>query len=207
MDSILVTGGAGFIGSNLVRRALATTAGPRRRPRQPHLRRQRREPRRLADRDRASCSCAATSPTASGSTRCSASTARAPCSTSPPRRTSTARSTTRARSCAPTSTGTFELLEAARRYLAAPVDAGAVRARRSGAPRSASSTSRPTRCSARSAPTGSSARTRRTRRARPTPRPRPRPTTWRAPGTTPSGCRRSSPTARTTTARTSSRRS
>ena len=43
--------------------------------------------------------------------------ARARSSTSPPRRTSTARSTTRRRSCAPTSCGAFELLEAARRHL------------------------------------------------------------------------------------------
>ena len=51
MDSILVTGGAGFIGSNLVRRALATTAGPRRRPRQAHLRRQPASLDDVAERD------------------------------------------------------------------------------------------------------------------------------------------------------------
>ena len=72
---------------------------------------------------------------------------------------------------------------------------------------SASTTSRPTRSSARSATTGSSPRTRPMRPTRPIRRRRPRPTIWCAPGTRPMACRRCSPTAPTTTGRTSSPRS
>ena len=53
----------------------------------------------------------------------------------------------------------------------------------------------------------SSARTPPTPPTRPTPPPRPAPITWCAPTTTPTACRRWSPTARTTTAPTSSPRS
>ena len=73
---------------------------------------------------------------------------------------------------------------------------------------SASTMSRPTRCSARSSSTRRlsprRARTSRARRTRPARR---RPITWSAPGTTPSGCRWCSATARTTTGRTSFRKS
>ena len=66
---------------------------------------------------------------------------------------------------------------------------------------SASTTSRPTRCSARSAMTGSSTRNIPISRLRPIRPRRPLPTISSAPGTIPTACRRSSPTARTTTAR------
>ena len=56
--------------------------------------------------------------------RASPSTGRRRSSTSPPRRTSTARSTTRARSSRTNVTGTFELLEAARRHLRELAEAG-----------------------------------------------------------------------------------
>ena len=46
MDTWIVTGGAGFIGSNFVRLALARSRRAHRRRRQAHLRRQSREPRR-----------------------------------------------------------------------------------------------------------------------------------------------------------------
>ena len=102
MGTIIVTGGAGFIGSDFVRHALAAHRGSRRRARRADLRRQPREPgrRRVApalrlrpgrhrgSRDRAP--------------RSSATSGRRPSSTSRPRRTSTARSTTRRASCART---------------------------------------------------------------------------------------------------------
>ena len=63
------------------------------------------------------------------------------------------------------------------------------------APPSASTTSPPTRCSARSAPTiRRSPKPRRTIRAAPIRPARPRRTIWCAPGTTPTGCRPSSAT-------------
>ena len=81
-------------------------------------------------------------------------------------------------------------------------------ARRAGAQRaSASSTSRPTRCSARWARPAGSARPRPISPTRPTPPARPRPTTWCAPGTTPTACRRWPPTAPTITAPITSPRS
>ena len=72
---------------------------------------------------------------------------------------------------------------------------------------SASTTSRPTRSSARSATRASSPRPRPTRRTRPIRRRRPRATTWSAPGTRPTGCRWCCRTARTTTGRSTSPRS
>ena len=75
---ILVTGGAGFIGSNFVLDWLAATRRAGRQPRQAHLRRQPRQPRAARRRSRATSSCAATSATARWSTRCSRSTGRAP---------------------------------------------------------------------------------------------------------------------------------
>jgi nucleoside-diphosphate-sugar epimerase len=72
---------------------------------------------------------------------------------------------------------------------------------------SASTTSRPTRCSAAWAPRACSPRPRPTTRARPIRRRRPRRTTWPAPGITPTACRWSSRTARTTTAPITSPRS
>ena len=103
--------------------------------------------------------------------------------TSPPSRTTTTRSTTPSRSSGPT--------------WSAPTCCS----RPSAARTPASTTSRPTRCTATSSSTTRSAspRTRRTARAAPTPRPRPAPTTWSAPGSAASACGRRSPTAPTTT--------
>ena len=145
MQTILVTGGAGFIGSNFVRHALARTRRAGRRARQAHLRRQPREPGRRRTATRATRSCRATSPTARRCARCSASTARRrrELRGRDPRRPLDRRS--RRASSARTSLGTFELLEAARQPPA--------RARR-GRGASASSTSRPTRSTARSARPG-----------------------------------------------------
>ena len=82
--------------------------------------------------------------------------------------------------------GTFTLLEAARHYCCA-------RWARRGAQRSASTTSPPTKCSARSGrTTRRSTRPRRTTRAVPIRPARRPPTIWCAPGSTPTGCRRSS---------------
>ena len=64
MDTIVVTGGAGFIGANFVRTALAADRRARRGARQAHLRRQPREPGRRLDATRATRSCRPTSPTA-----------------------------------------------------------------------------------------------------------------------------------------------
>ena len=141
MDTIVVTGGAGFIGANFVRQALARHRRARGGARQAHLRRQPGEPGATSRRTRATRSSRRTSPTAP---RCAAVFARAPPDGRRQLRrrdrTSTARSTARARSCARTSMGTFELLEAARRYWHAATSARASA--------SASCTSRPTRCTA-----------------------------------------------------------
>jgi dTDP-glucose 4,6-dehydratase len=64
MRTLLVTGGAGFIGANFVRHALARNAGRVVVFRQAHLRRQPRQSRPMSPRIRASPSCTATSPTA-----------------------------------------------------------------------------------------------------------------------------------------------
>ena len=91
---ILVTGGAGFIGSNFVLDWLARRRRAGRQPRQADLRRQPRQPRARRAATRATCSCTATSAIAQ---RIGALLARAPAArdraTSPPRATSTARST------------------------------------------------------------------------------------------------------------------
>ena len=146
MATWIVTGGAGFIGSNFVRLALARDRRARRRARQAHLRGQPREPARRrgapalrvrARRHRRPRGGREALP-------------RAPAAGGPELRgrdaTSTARSTGRATSCSTNVVGTFELLEASRGLCAAlpPTSARA----------SASCTSRPTRCTARSAPTG-----------------------------------------------------
>jgi dTDP-glucose 4,6-dehydratase len=78
--------------------------------------------------------------------------------------------------------GTFTLLQAALGYWRAPDARGRTR--------SASTTSRPTRCSARWARRACSARRPPTIRARPTPPARPRPIIWCAPGTTPTAAGR-----------------
>jgi mannose-1-phosphate guanylyltransferase/mannose-6-phosphate isomerase len=91
--SVLVTGGAGFIGSNFVLDWLATRRRAGRQPRRADLRRQPAQPGQRCRAMRATASCTATSPTARCSTACSPSTARAPSCTSRPRATSTAAST------------------------------------------------------------------------------------------------------------------
>ena len=148
MDTWIVTGGAGFIGCNFVRLALAETAACGSSsldkltyagnlanladvaddPRFAFVRGD------IADRDAVERAVRAST----GPTRWS---------TSPPRPTSTARSTARPPSSHTNVVGTFELLEAVARHLAA------ARRRRARA-RSASSTSRPTRSTARSGPSG-----------------------------------------------------
>ena len=145
MDTWLVTGGAGFIGSNFVRAALSSTphrvvvldkltyaghleslAGPR-------------------ARRAVRASCAATSPTARPSRPPTPPTRPTASSTSPPRPTSTGRSTVRASSSARTSTAPRRCSRArASTCLAAGPDARG----------SGSSTSRPTRCTARSGRAG-----------------------------------------------------
>ena len=131
--------------------------------------------------------------------RCSTRSGRPASSTSPPNRTSTGRSTRPADFIHTNVVGTFTLLQESLRHL------------RRLAPKrraiSGSCTSRPTRSSARSAPRVRSPRRRRIRRARRTPRARRRPIISRARGSTPTGCRRSRPTARTTTGRISFRKS
>ena len=87
---LVVTGGAGFIGSNFVRYMLAEHDDCRdREPRQAHLRRQPREPARRRGRPAATASCTGDICDAGrrSARRCAAST---PSSTSPPRPTSTA---------------------------------------------------------------------------------------------------------------------
>ena len=180
MDRILVTGGAGFIGSNFVHHVVANTdahvtvldkltyaatAGVPRRaaggPGRAGRRRHRRARGRRAAGRRAS--------TRSSTTR--------------PSRTTTTASTTPARSSAPTSSAPSRCW------------------RRPASTTSASTTSPPTRCTATSSSTtrSGSPRTRRTTRPRRTPPRRPAPTTWCAPGCAPSASGRRSRTAPTTT--------
>ena len=118
MKTLLVTGGAGFIGANFVLDCAGTSGEPRRQPRQADLRRQPRHARAVARRRRVTSSCTATSAIAALVARA------ARPSTSPTRdrqlrrrdRTSTARSTARPRSSQTNVVGTFALLEAARAY-------------------------------------------------------------------------------------------
>jgi hypothetical protein len=150
MRTLLVTGGAGFIGGNFVRLMLSRPT-PHRQPRQADLRRQPRHPGRRSRTTRGTLR--------PGRHRrpdlvanCCASTRSTPSSTSPPRATSTAPSTARPRSSRPTSS-------APSTCSTAPAPTGAAspsNARR----RSASCTSPPTRSTAPS--------------ARPAPSPRPR---------------------------------
>ena len=70
METIVVTGGAGFIGSNFVRHALARTEARGRRARQAHLRGQPREPGRRGVPPALRLRAGATSPTARRSGRC-----------------------------------------------------------------------------------------------------------------------------------------
>ncbi len=113
---LLVTGGAGFIGSNFV--LVHGRAGGRagRQPRQAHLRRQPEKPggpaRRCAPHVRAGRHLR---PRA-GAQAARSSTGRAPSCTSPPRATSTARSTGPAEFVQTNVVGTFCLLEEARAY-------------------------------------------------------------------------------------------
>ena len=141
---ILVTGGAGFIGSNFVLDWLARRRRAGRQPRRAHLRRQHREPgvarRRRAPRVRP----AATSATARWSTACSRRTGRARSCTSPPRATSTAPSTARPSSSGPTS---WAPSRCSRRRARTGRSCRPTRSRRS-----ASCTSRPTRSTARLGP-------------------------------------------------------
>ena len=206
MDSLLVTGGAGFIGSNLVRRALATTADrvvvldnltyagsaasledlpDRSRFVFVHG--------DIADRERVDAVFREHRPRAVLNLAAE---------------THVDRSIDDPRPFVHTNIqGTFELLEAARRYLAAPPGgAGGQSAEQRRAAFRFVHVSTDEVFGTLGAE-GSSARRPPTRRARPTPPPRRRPITWRAPITTPSGCPPSSPTAPTTTARTSTPRS
>ena len=100
---ILVTGGAGFIGSNFVLDWLAQSDEPVVNARRAHLRRQHATTCARSTAIGATSSCAATSATGRWSSGCSRRTGRARSSTSPPRATSTAASTARAISSAPTS--------------------------------------------------------------------------------------------------------
>ena len=198
---ILVTGGAGFIGSNFVLDWLAAESTPvvnldkltyagnlgnlvsvRRR-----FTARLRARRHLRPRPRRASS--------------SSSTGRAQSSISPRKATSTARSRVPASSCRPTSSALFALLEEARAYWS-----GLAAAERASV--SASCMSLPTKCTDRSAPT--IPRSPKPRRMRPTalmpPRKRGR-IISSARITTPTVCRRSRPTAPTTTALTSFPRS
>ena len=182
---ILVTGGAGFIGANFVLDWLARERRAGRQPRRADLRRQ---PARTWPRSRGDarhvfvhgdiCDRAA------ASTACSPSTGRARSCTSPPRATSTARIH-----------GPAAFMQhQRRRHVHACSRRRARTGRRCRRPRSrrsASCTSRPTRSTARSARrrrrSPKTTPTRRTARTRPARR---RATTWCAPGTTPTACRR-----------------
>ena len=190
-NTVLVTGGAGFIGANFVLDWLAATRRAGRQPRRAHLRRQPREPgvarRRRAPRlrpgrhrrPRAARPAARRAPAAR----------RRPLRRREPRRPQHPRPGRR--SCRPTSTARSRLLEAARALLDRAADGRAKAAFRflhvstdevygslapddAGLHRDQHRTSR-------------TARTRRARR---------RATTWCAPGTTPTACRCSRPTAR-----------
>ena len=179
---VLVTGGAGFIGSHFAKRLAAAgedVVGAR----QAHLLRQSRQPRRRA----ASTSSKGTSAIPMRSRR--PPPARRRSSTSPPRRTSTARSSARPSS--------------SKRTCSAPTCCSALPA----TPGSGSSRSRPTRSTAtfprvraraRATRCGRPARTRRRRRAE---------TSRCFPPFAPSGSTRASRGARTPTVRTSIRRS
>ena len=117
MDTIVVTGGAGFIGANFVRHALSRDRRARGGPRQAHLRGQPREPGRRRVAPALRLRPGRHRRPRGGASGCSASTGPRPSSTSPPRPTSTARSTTRASFVRTNVTGAFELLEAARLHL------------------------------------------------------------------------------------------
>ena len=178
METWLVTGGAGFIGCNFVRLALAKTRRAHRRARQAHLRRQPREPRRRRRRPPLRVRARRHRRSRGGRRGLPRAPADARCSTSRPRRTSTARSTSPARFVRTNVVGTFELLEAARRQLA-----GADRRRARALPLPARLDRRGLRLARRRpAP---SARRRPTSRTRPTPPRRPAPTTSCAPITPP----------------------
>ena len=152
MATWLVTGGAGFIGSALVRQLLQRDRSRRRQRRQADLRRQPRVARRRRATTRATRSSRPTSATrAARARRASSVTSRTPSCTSRPSRTSTARSTGRRRSSRPTSSARSRCCRRALRHWRALDGASATA--------SASSTSRPTRSSARSAPTAASPRT------------------------------------------------
>ena len=197
---ILVTGGAGFIGSALVRHLIGRTEHSRLQHRQADLR-------RLAGF--AVGGCRATRATASaprylrrggGRECCFVTSAPMRSCISPPN------------ACRPLDRWPGDLRPDEHRRHAVPARSGA-RAIGTGSTRrtrdrSASITSRPTKSSARSAPTTRrSPRRRPTIRARPIRRARRRPTISCARGRTPTGCRSWSPIAPTITGRTSFPRS
>ena len=188
MDRLLVTGGAGFIGSNFVHHVVAHTDAARDGARQADLRRQQG----VAGR-------AARGPGRAGRRRHR-------------RRRRGRPAGRRARRGRPLRRRVAQRQLARRPAPVHPHQPGRhLHDPRGGAQarHARSTTSPPTRCTATSSSTtrSGSPRTRRTTRAARTPRPRPAPTTWSAPGCAASACRRRSPTAPTTTARGSTSRS
>ncbi len=199
MDTILVTGGAGFIGCNFVRLALAETDGACRRPRQADLRREPGEPEEvlgdpapeLRPRRRRRPRRRAAGLPGAPAERGGQLRGREPRRPLDRRRLAT--------SCAPTWWAPSSC--STRPASTSPPPP------RPSASASASSTSPPTRSTAPWGPPAPSRKRRPTPPTPPTPPPRPGPTTWCAPTTRPTACRLCSPTARTTTAPTSSPRS